>query len=178
MSRVSGRSDGHGSPLHKPFVATDVAAFPEDSCALTLHTQLTRSRFASFIAARYNGPIYLVGSALKSGTPRDVDLRVIVNDREFAGRYGCETKDGAGCPHDWPNQRWLDDMAKRNGELARDFGMNADFQVFPAGYCIQFQNAPRILLAAPSNLDHINGCVAWFYREPEPQAPVAAEAVA
>jgi hypothetical protein len=153
------------STLYKPFVVTEISALPEGSDAWMWHAKLTHSRFASYIAARYNGPVYLVGSSLKAGAARDVDVRVIVNDREFAGRYGCETKDGTGCPHDWPNQRWIDDMAKRSGELARDFEFNADFQVYPAGHCIQFQDAPRILLAAPSNLDHINACVAWFYAE-------------
>lgn len=134
----------------------DVLACPVDSFAMIAWTKLTRSRFAAYIAARYNGPVYLVGSSLRSGSPRDVDVRVIVADDEFCGRYHCEKYT------DFPNQRWLDDMAKRNGELARDFRLNGDFQVYPASHCIQYRTKPRVLLAAPTNLEHIAASTAWW----------------
>ncbi|MGH9884846.1 MAG: hypothetical protein ACREBE_04930, partial [bacterium] len=115
----------------------DVLACPTDSFAHVAYVKLTHSHFAAYMAARYNGPVYLVGSTLRSGTPRDIDVRVIVADKEFCGRYHYELYDDFSLRHG-PNQYWIDDMAKRNGELARDFRLNGDFQVYPASMCIQY----------------------------------------
>jgi hypothetical protein len=143
----------------------DVLDCPADSYAMVAWAKLVHSRFAAYIAARYNGPVFLVGSALRVPNPRDIDVRVVIADAEFDGRYGrgatIAWRKGEPIP-----QPWIDDMAKRNGELARLHRMNADFQVYPAGACIQYHKQPRVVLAAPSNLDHIDACTAWFYAEP------------
>jgi hypothetical protein len=142
-------------------LAADVLACPADSFAHNAYVKLTYSHFAAYIAARYNGPVYLVGSALRSGTPRDIDIRVVVADAEFCGRYHYD-KYGDFSARLGPNQHWIDDMAKRNGELARDFKLNGDFQVYPASHCIQYRDKPRVLLAAPTNLEHIAASTKWF----------------
>jgi hypothetical protein len=129
--------------------------------ALATRARLIASRWSQYMAARYNGPVYLVGSVLAKADPRDIDLRVVVADKEFEGRYGLQSY-----AH-FPNQAWLDDMAKRNGELARDFRINCGFQVHPASYVIgQFEKAPRLLVDAPSDLAHIVASVAWWYDPP------------
>lgn len=66
-------------------IPDDVLAFPGDSWAVTGWVKFRH--FAGYMAARYNGPVYLVGSSLRSGTPRDIDIRVVVADAEFCGRY-------------------------------------------------------------------------------------------
>lgn len=138
----------------------DVLACPAESYAVTAYVKLAYSRFASYMAARYNGPVYLVGSALRLARPRDIDITVVVADKEFAGRYGYKAWDefdGHG-----PSQAWIDDLAKRNGELASDFRLNGDFKVYAASHCIQFRDKPRVLLAAPTNLEHIARSTAWW----------------
>jgi hypothetical protein len=44
--------------------------------------------WANQIAARFNRPVYLVGSALREAKPRDTDVVVILPDEEFRARYG------------------------------------------------------------------------------------------
>jgi len=139
-------------------IPADVRACPEDSYAVIAWTRFRR--FAAYMAARYNGPVYLVGSCLKSGTPRDIDIRVVVADNEFAGRYGY--KEWQDFERHGPNQAWIDDMAKRNGEIAGKWRDHSDFQVYAASHCIQYRDQPRVVLAAPSNLDHIAASTAWF----------------
>jgi hypothetical protein len=74
-----------------------------------------------------------------------------------------------------PNQAWIDDLAKRNGELAADFKLNGDFKVYAASHCIQFRDKPRVLLAAPTNLEHIARSTAWW-DDPAPTNAEGAEA--
>jgi hypothetical protein len=141
-----------------PTIPESVLACPADSFAVFAWTKLVLSHYAQYMAARYNGPVFLTGSSLRSGVPRDVDVRVIVSDAEFCGRYGVKHYSKG-----WPNQHWIDDMAKRNGELAALHRLNPDFQVYPASHAIQYDQQPRILLAAPTNLDHIIESTRWWY---------------
>lgn len=138
-------------------IPAEALAFPEQSRAVELWTRLRR--WAWYMAARYNGPVYLVGSCLREGTPRDVDIRVIVADDEFCARYGLTHYDRFMQDE---SQRWIDDMSKRNGELARDFRINADFQVNSASGAIQYDKGDRLLIAAPSNLSHIAASRLWW----------------
>ena len=126
----------------------DVLACPKDSFAVTGWVKLRD--WAQWLAARYNGPVYLVGSSLKSGKPRDIDIRVVVEDVEFSGRYGIHPNTDLSKLNGWPNQHWIDDMAKRNAELASAHRLNSDFQVYPKSYCVKFEDEPRVRLAAPS----------------------------
>lgn len=145
--------------------------------AIITRARLIASHWGQYMAARYNGAVFLVGSVLTKENPRDIDLRVVVADKEFCGRYGLESYGH------FPNQAWVDDMAKRNGELANDFGINIDFQVYPASYCINGVSGPRLLIAAPSDLSHLVASVAWWFDPPveEPastsEVPVSPEVV-
>lgn len=141
-------------------IPADVLACPAESYAVTAWAKIGLSRFGAYIAARYNGPVYLVGSSLRVAQPRDIDIRVVIADDEFCGRYGYEKYDDFS--RYGPNQAWIDDMAKRNGQLAAHHRLNSDFQVYAASHCIQYRDDPRVLIAAPTNLDHIAASTAWF----------------
>jgi hypothetical protein len=45
-------------------------------------------QWANQIAARFNAPVYLVGSSLHEPKPRDTDVVVILPDKIFYTRYG------------------------------------------------------------------------------------------
>jgi hypothetical protein len=140
---------------------------------------LAISAHARHWAARYNGRVYLIGSTLHSPTPRDVDVRIIVEDHEFAARYGhllvrkekpfherpeiVEANVVDFCT-DGPTQRWIDDVAKFSGRLSRELGRNMDIQIWPESQW-RAPYPPPILLAAPSPR--------WFFYESEAARPVA-----
>lgn len=153
-------------------IPDDVLACPPDSFAMVAWVKLVRSHLAAYLAARYNGPVYLVGSSLRVANPRDIDIRVVVADGEFCGRYGY------GEYNEWvmhgPNQAWIDDMAKRNGEIASAHRLNGDFQVYCASGCIQYWGKPRVLLAAPSDIAHIAASTAWFTGDGESETNAGA----
>jgi hypothetical protein len=123
--------------------------------------------WAQHMAARYNGPVYLLGSVLHSPVPRDVDIRIVVQDHEFAARYGAtlevrETKAGeyyhtrgiaSGAFVKWddgPTQRWVDDVAKFTAVLSRKHKHNFDVQVWPASYWRDGVWPTPVVLAEPS----------------------------
>lgn len=123
--------------------------------------------WARHMAARYNGPVYLTGSTLHNPSPRDVDLRVVMLDEEFAARYGneqtlkvdekhhyCQRRGLAGATIiDWhaqgPTQRWIDDVAKFGARLSVVLGTNVDLQIWPESYWRDCW-PPPIELASPS----------------------------
>lgn len=128
------------------------------------HVMRGASSYARHWAARYNGPVYLVGSTLHSPTPRDCDIRVIVEDHEFAARFGHELvkrenpfrdrpEITSGMVVDFvtdgPTQRWIDDIAKIAANASRALRMNVDLQVWPESLWHR-PYPPPIVLAAPS----------------------------
>ncbi|HET8777990.1 MAG TPA: hypothetical protein VFN76_10055 [Candidatus Limnocylindria bacterium] len=128
-------------------IPEDVLACPPDSFATAAWVKLRR--FAFYMAARFNAPVYLVGSALRKAHPRDIDVRVTVTEEHFRARYGCDSKDWLV---EGPSQRWVDDMAHFSDQLAREQRLNVDFQVYPARHAIQYRGQPRVLLAAPTGM--------------------------
>lgn len=135
------------------------------------------------MAARFNGPVYLLGSILHNPAPRDVDVRIVVHDHEFAARYGMEMKpcdqpatdDLPGrtakvfWDEDGPTQTWVDDMAKLGGAMSAALGINLDVKVWPESY-FRLRIYPKpVVLAAPS--PH------WFVYNahvPDPSLPAKA----
>ena len=125
--------------------------------------------WARHMAARYKGKVYLLGSTLHNPSPRDCDIRIVVEDHEFAARYGNElhhTEIGEHHPlrkrssivsarlvrwdEDGPTQRWIDDVAKFSAHLSVKLGMNMDVQVVPDSWWRDGIYPAPILLAAPS----------------------------
>ncbi len=93
--------------------------------------QLLRG-WANQIAARFNAPVYLVGSALREARPRDIDVRVVLSDEQFVGRYGI----AATAPYHLglndggePLRLFWRDVAKLGDWCARHHGLNIDFQI-------------------------------------------------
>jgi len=161
--------------------------------AATIEATVARVRdtldvWARHIAARYNGPVYLCGSVLHNPAPRDIDIRVVIADHEFAARYGnectreidethhyCKRKGLASSKAiDWdaqgPTQRWIDDVAKFTSHLSLKLGLNIDLQIWPDSYWREGTWPTPILLAAPSPKW-------WVYNAhcPDPAAEAAAK---
>lgn len=120
--------------------------------------------WAPYVAARYNAPVYLVGSTLYNPQPRDCDIRIPINDYEFAARYGmptvtfAEAKGADG--HRWvsgvewgglvaPTQAWVDDIAKFTGHLSTYLKRNVDLQIWPRSFWRDAYPG-ALLLCAPS----------------------------
>lgn len=100
------------------------------------------------MAARFNGPVYLVGSCQWSPFPRDVDIRIVISAHEFYGRYDIVIPLKPGKWYDNISQRWIDDMAKMNRVLATSHHFNSDIQVWPVDEWLDTQQ--HQILAAPS----------------------------
>lgn len=107
-------------------------------------SQLLRA-WANQIAARFNAPVYLVGSALREAKPRDIDIRVVVPDDAFVARYGISATDpfllGPDDGGDAVRRYWTD-VAKLGAFCVRHHavsanggaGLNVDFQVQSAAF--------------------------------------------
>lgn len=117
------------------------------------HERLMLLRFANEMAGFYQSPVYLCGSALKKSDPRDIDIRIQLDDDDFKARYG-------GTPAQWIEEghtgawtrvrwRWSSDCTKRTKHawLLTSNSVNVDFQVYPMAYCLmRFANEPRVRL--------------------------------
>lgn len=130
------------------------------------------------MAAKYAGRVYLLGSVLHTPNPRDIDIRIVVADHEFAARYGHEirplpkpiergavtTVNGVCWDEDGPTQRWIDDVAKIGAAMSVRINHNVDLKVWPASYWHDRTYPAPLLLAGPSQSQ-------WFYNEfvPEPK---------
>ena len=149
--------------------------------------------WARHMAARYNGPVYLLGSTLHNPAPRDTDIRIVVEDHEFAARYDVPLHHFEELPEhhpirqrssivggnfckwdeDGPSQRWIDDVAKFNAHLSTKHKRNFDVQVVPDSWWRNRIYPEPILLAQP------NGRW-WFYSSivPDPASRVSPPAAA
>lgn len=118
---------------------------------LTAEQTLMLLRFANEMAGCYQSPVYLCGSALVTPDPRDIDLRIQLDDAEFALRYGGSAQQWAdeGLTGAWTELRWRwsADCTKRTKRAWKLANANVDFQVYPAGWCAaRYAAAPRLRL--------------------------------
>jgi hypothetical protein len=125
------------------------------------------ARLASSLSALYFGaPLYLVGGALKSEDPRDVDLVVVVPDKLFLASYGefeawsASEKIAQSALDAWELsytgrsaadsplwRRWCLDCAKHNARLTLALHRRVDFKTQPESYARTLDGQPRELLA-------------------------------
>lgn len=104
------------------------------------------------VSRRYFGyPVYLVGGALidQDREPRDIDLIIILPDREFRWLYG--TYDDWVMGRAWPNATWLmwaRDCAKQSHGLSEHARRMIDFRVQHEKVAAHFPNEPKLRLSA------------------------------
>jgi hypothetical protein len=116
-------------------------------------------RVANNARGYFGSPVYLCGSALldDNSDPRDWDLRVRLDDDDFAERYGnarpgaqiADQWEGEGATGEWTDLRWRwsDDCCKWSRRARRNTRLNVDFQVYPASYWDNhYQDLPRVRL--------------------------------
>lgn len=114
-------------------------------------------RFANEMAGFYQSPVYLCGSTLSKADPRDIDVRIQLDDADFALRYaGAMSAEAAvkrwieqGQTGDWSpiRWRWSADCTKRCKRAWKLTNLNIDFQVYPASWCMtMYADAPRLRL--------------------------------
>lgn len=102
-----------------------------------------RLRFwAQCLAARFGGPVLLIGSALKEDRPRDVDIRIPIADYEFVTRYQIPIVEWQATDR---GSIWIRDMAKLGRQGLRRGQCNLDLQVWP--YSTYEWSRPHIVLA-------------------------------
>ena len=100
---------------------------------------------AWWLSARYYGaPVYLVGSAVTSDDPRDLDLVVILPDDLFVAAYG-PSLDPADPPAIW--RRWARDVARQGATLTAEFHTAVDFKTQPETFARALDAMPRHELA-------------------------------
>lgn len=100
----------------------------------------------TFIKSRYyNQPTYLVGSILKTSTPRDIDVIIEIEDGLFEAMYGKSLSENesvdtwiAAIKH-WNKNLspsmvnyWQLDVAKQSKELTLMCGIQIDFKTQPS----------------------------------------------
>ena len=113
---------------------------------------------AWWLSARYYGaPVYLVGSAVTSDDPRDLDLVVILPDDLFVccygdrgdtiqtWRYGVGHPDHPGPVAIW--RRWARDVARQGANLSVEMHRAVDFKTQPETFAAALDAMPRHLLA-------------------------------
>jgi hypothetical protein len=106
--------------------------------------------WALHMAGRFNGAVYLVGSVLHNPSPRDIDIRIVVEDHEFAARYrmtlhhvefdqyhpmakrGLVSGRVVKWDDDPPSQTWVDDCAKLGGAMSKKLSRNVDLKCGPS----------------------------------------------
>ena len=113
--------------------------------------RLRLTGWANQLAARFAAPVYLVGSALTTTSPRDIDVRVVLDDDAFEARYGVSAAQWAReMWGTWSagSLRWGADMAKLNAQAVKAFAWNLDVQVHPEIAAVRHADRPRLRLDA------------------------------
>ncbi len=120
---------------------------PETFVQLTIHARQLSARY-------YGGAVYLVGSAVTSDDPRDLDLVAVIPKDLFLASYGDpdDTWDtyrvathAAEPPAIW--RRWARDCARQSAQLTMALRRAVDFKVQSDRDVVTIGDAPRVLLA-------------------------------
>lgn len=98
-----------------------------DCMAMKLRT----SGLPAYWCARFASPVWLIGSALRSPTPRDIDVRIVMENDLFFARY---RQLGSDWANEEPCQRWVDEGAKLNRVAMHRLHYPTDVQVWPKSY--------------------------------------------
>lgn len=104
------------------------------------------------IVTQFGGSAYLVGSALRTATPRDIDLRLLLPDVEFEKLFGpVQQWVEEGRTGNWSEVRW--NWSKYCTRLTHsgweELGTNIDFQIYPESWAKhKHGREPKVLLAS------------------------------
>jgi hypothetical protein len=122
---------------------------PQCSCDSGVIARLRAE--AARTANLWGRPIWLVGSALRERGPRDWDVRVVLPDEVFEGRFGSvrewiETGESGR----WADVRWgwSREVVAMSEAWSEATGLNVDFQVDPEGWARRYDHLPRVVLHA------------------------------
>lgn len=111
--------------------------------------------WTELLAARFNAEVWLVGSALQdSDSNRDVDIRILIPDEEFAARYG----QAISLWRKHKGSRWIRDVAYFNREGVLRYHLNFDLQIWPTskGEYWQVQEQGTLLAKPWGAIKHPN----------------------
>ncbi len=116
------------------------------------------SPWATWVAARFGRPVYLVGSSLVLPMPRDVDVRCVVSTEEFTARYG--DPEAWSKAQWWPNTNdgsllYAADMWEITREVSLKLQLNLDFQVQPPLEARRYK-LPRIRIDKMKDLTEVD----------------------
>lgn len=100
--------------------------------------------WAQVMAARFNGEVRLCGSSLIKAVPRDVDVRIVVDDWDFFNRYDLLAKEY----QNKRSQAWMNDVGKLTKDAVRSHMLNLDIQVEPASHAYMYRLQKYIVLAS------------------------------
>jgi hypothetical protein len=120
---------------------------------------------ANNLVGRFGAPVWLVGSALNSKTPRDIDVRIVLSDREMQRLYGRQFPLRSETHGEFLMWEWrrLRDNLKQSRSLDNWGGYPIDFQVQSELEAIAYKDRPRLRL---------DGAPDWVFAElPVPEVP-------
>jgi hypothetical protein len=103
---------------------------------------------ANALAARYGGPVYLVGSALALPDPHDFDLRVVLAEVDMARLFGRDDATDARVGIDHGSRAWrrMREQLKQSRRFSRLMRVNIDLQVQTAAEALRYADRPLLRL--------------------------------
>ncbi len=156
IDRVGKRASGSGSDADEAYLVVEaLQEFRSLRQSYLRHPAAsegllrTMQPWARQIASRFGRPVYLCGSALELPQPRDIDVRVVLTDAEFAARWGNPNTWRCAVWTPYPcegSRRWASDMGKLNQQGSKVLGLNLDLQVQALCHAREFADKPRLRL--------------------------------
>ncbi len=108
---------------------------------------------ANYLVGRYGAPVFLTGSALTSEHPRDIDIRIVLSDKEVSRLYGHDfpkRSETIGELLDWEWRRLRDNL-RQSRSLSNWSGYPIDFQIQSEMEALAYKDCRRLRLdSAPS----------------------------
>lgn len=96
--------------------------------------------FAVLCERAFGGEVYLVGSALRTKRPRDIDVRLEMKDSEFQQRFGAMDRFGKA------GSNWAA-VCMAFAALGRQMtGKRIDFQIEPIAMALVHRDEPKLRL--------------------------------
>lgn len=101
--------------------------------------------WANQLAGRFNAPVWIVGSALLTENPRDIDILVVISDIEFKNRYYTSCYDVYRTIN--PHKKYFQDMAKLGAWAHKNISGNIDLKVQDESFNKMFKDKLRLRIS-------------------------------